>query len=382
MNRQHLAPRYSVTISLLLLSLILAGCGQGDVPGPPSAARPAIDLSVTGQQELPGDALSPDGTWLAQVREGELCVYAIDAPDEERCFLPGNCRVSAQSIQWSPDSERLAFTELHQQYYESDLWVLDVKSGELVNLTDDGVDPCGTEGTQAAGSMDLLPVWSSDGASIAFYRNGDEGLSLYRIAASGGTATELLSGSGVGGSSLLWTTEERIVYAPLTASPDVAGLWILDQSGGVPERLVEADPDMGPPWLMDVSARGDRALITYRLKAVQTFYALPSVSYCALVDLDTGSVEPLKVATGAGDGFFGPTVAAFSPDGSKIVYSYQDAGTGDVRLAVRDLDGGPEKVLQTLDETELFLGPDRLLWAENDTIYLPSAHLLLTLGTR
>lgn len=367
---------------LLLLALVLIGCGGGARTGPPSAAHRAADLSVVNEQELTGTALSPDGRWMAATVRGELCVYAVDRPDERQCFLPRECTVSGPSIQWSPDSERLAFTELHQVHFESDLWVLHVESGNLVNLTDDGVDPCGEDGEYGVGPGDRMPVWSPDGESIVFFRSTDEGISLYRIAASGGSPTELLRGSGVEGASLLWTAKERIVYAPLTDSPDMGGLWILDPEGGEPERLVEADADMGPPWLMDVSVQGDRALIIYRLKAAQTFYTPPGLSYCALVDLDSGSVEPLKVPTGVGDDFYGPTTAAFSPDGSKVVYSYMlDVGGNEVRLAVRDLSGGAERVLYTPEKTESFLGLNRLTWADNDTIYLPGAQLLLSIAT-
>lgn len=373
--------QYPVGGSLLLLILALVGCGGQAEPGPPSASRSATSLSVTGQRGLQGHALSPDGIWMAATQDGELCVYAIEEPDKPRCFSPRNCRISASSIQWSPDGSRLAFTELHQEYYESDLWVLHAESGELVNLTDDGVDLCTKEGTRGAGPMDILPVWSPDGESIAFYRSDDEGVSLYRVAADGGTPEAVLGDSTVGGASLLWTTDGRMVYAPLTGDADVAGLWTLDLDSSALERLVEAESEMGPPWLMDISAQGDRALIIYRLKGSATLFTMPNVSFCALVDLDTGNVEPIKTATGEEPGFYGPTVAAFSPDGSKIIYSYTDASTQKAQLAVRDVTGGRENVLLTLDLSEPFWGLHRLIWADNDTIYLPAAELLLSIGT-
>lgn len=366
---------------LLLLVLVSTACGQRAETSPPSASHAATTLSVAGETELWGHALSPDGQWMAATQAGDLCVYPVETPDDVRCFSPRGCQVSASSIQWSPDGDRIAFTELHQDYIESDLWVLHVESGTLVDLTDDGDDRCGTERTLVSGPMDIMPVWSPDGESIAFYRSSDEGLSLYSVAADGGTPRKLLSDPNVGGASLLWTAKERFVYAPLTADTDRAGLWVLDQDSGAPERLMEADLDMGPPWLMDISAQGDVALIIYRFRASQTLYSLPSVSYCALVHLDTGNVEPLMTAAGEQGGFYGPTVAAFSPDGSKVIYSYKDAQSEEVRVAVRDLKGGQERVLLTLEQTEPFWGAHRLTWAENDTIYLPGAQLLLSIGT-
>jgi Tol biopolymer transport system component len=123
-------------------------------------------------------------------------------------------------------------------------------------------------------------------------------------------------------------------------------------------------------------------LTIYRLAGARDFYSQANVSYCDLVDLNTGEVEPLKQATSDATEFYGPMVATFSPDGSKVLYVYVDASE-EVQLAVRDLDGGTENVLLTLERTEGFYGRGcSLTWAENDTIYLPGSNLLLTLGIK
>jgi hypothetical protein len=80
--------------------------------------------------------------------------------------------------------------------------------------------------------------------------------------------------------------------------------------------------------------------------------------------------------------FNGPMDAAYSPDGSKILYNYRvDKKTA--RVVVRDAAGSAENILLTLETPELFAGYDAgLTWAQNDVLYLPGSHLLLNVGAK
>jgi hypothetical protein len=112
-----------------------------------------------------------------------------------------------------------------------------------------------------------------------------------------------------------------------------------------------------------------------------------------LLDLKTGNLSPLKETSsgsdqpGAQPEFYSPTQVSFSPDGSKILYHYNQAG-GDQpapRLVVRDVGSSTEEIL---DERPIYSGEDvgqTLFWAQNDTIYMmtgPGLGILFTLGNK
>lgn len=135
---------------------------------------------------------------------------------------------------------------------------------------------------------------------------------------------------------------------------------------------------------MDVSAQGDKALVFYAQAAGQLMDH-PNACYYVLLDLETGDAEPIKQASGEQTEFFTPRTAVFSPDGGKVLYTYR-AFEGEFRLAVRDVEGGPENVLVSSYNMlgyapEMGLG---LNWARDDTIYVSASlgsSLLVSLET-
>src|SRR5690606_15648635 len=79
------------------------------------------------------------------------------------------------SISWSPASDALVFAERSAQYLvDSDIWRFEIATGELTNLTDDGVGGglpiISSEDDTEEFLVDLVPAWSPDGATIAFSR--------------------------------------------------------------------------------------------------------------------------------------------------------------------------------------------------------------------
>jgi hypothetical protein len=104
----------------------------------------------------------------------------------------------------------------------------------------------------------------------------------------------------------------------------------------------------------------------------------------AHLHLDTGTIEPLKQAAGDAPEFFSPQNAIFSPDGSKLLYTYRDARIT-TRLVVRDLSGGAEQLLlsrpgKAIGASDFGQG---LNWSADDTVYAatgPGIGLLLRLA--
>jgi Tol biopolymer transport system component len=82
---------------------------------------------------------------------------------------------------WSPDGGRMAF--VGDRDGPADLYVLDLASGELTNLTNSSED----EGD---------PAWSPDGTAIAYWSLATGNQDIFTIPAEGGTATQLTQQPG------------------------------------------------------------------------------------------------------------------------------------------------------------------------------------------
>lgn len=119
-------------------------------------------------------AWSPDGEQLAfqdvsdkvriMVQEPVDGVQARSVTDalEGRHFTPA----------WSPDGRQIAFMNQDPDTNEADLWLLDVKSGEMVHLSQPN-------------SNDGEPAWSPDGKEIVFATDRDGAQTLYIMSADG-----------------------------------------------------------------------------------------------------------------------------------------------------------------------------------------------------
>ncbi|BCJ56050.1 hypothetical protein Asp14428_75250 [Actinoplanes sp. NBRC 14428] len=121
---------------------------------------------------------SPDGTRLAFLREGRLAVLPMDGGEVR--VLPGLPALSGPPA-WSPAGDRLAFTALVEEEeaphaplvadgldYQADGAGLRGPARRQVHVADLGTGECTvlTDGPHDAGP----PVWSPDGADVAFVR--------------------------------------------------------------------------------------------------------------------------------------------------------------------------------------------------------------------
>ena len=100
------------------------------------------------QIEIPDSriiALSPDGTAIAATDFDldQLCIYEVETLAERACadLAPLEARLRLEDVVWSPDSTKLALAEeSFKLFRDGDLWLMDAATGELTNLTDDGVN--------------------------------------------------------------------------------------------------------------------------------------------------------------------------------------------------------------------------------------------------
>jgi Tol biopolymer transport system component len=384
--------------SVVLMSVLLAACGGGTVvsPAPPSASKAAVDLKVMAQRDLKIDntrilSLSPDGKWLAAIRDRSACIIAVDTLADKVCAEMTTGPLDSRSFVWSPDSQRLAFTEdLLRYMYESDIWMLSVDNGQLTDLTPDGIFGSVLKLPQdSATTLDSMPGWSPDSQTLIFSRSdrANGSTTLYRISVKGGSPEKILDIAGSGPIAVWygprWLGNGKIVYTinhPKQSEP-TNGIWLADSNGQNAKQLLAPDQQLGAPFLADVSATGDRAMVFY--SGAFQYAAHTNVSYWALLDLTSGQTVPLKPAAE----FLYVANATFSPDGSKIIYIYRTADN-QTQVMVRDVPSGTDNSLltqstllgTTTDSTVQGLG-----WVNNDTVYAaaaPGAGTLLTLGNK
>jgi hypothetical protein len=400
-------------ISVLLITLMVSCQSKGyKAPRPLSGDKSASELQVTGKsiafvEETQLLSLSPNGKWFFALKLDTICI--IDAATlAEKVCAGWKTTLDPNSIAWAPDSQRIAFSENLTALMESDLWVFDIPSGALQNLTDDKLEGDLTTVLQRAQSnavdinLDGLPAWSPDSKTLAFVRSiygNTKQTVLCLISATGGEVTKLIIADDQHSLAvwrgMRWTPDGKKILFTITVLDDETGkngVWIVDKNGKNYKQLVKEKEGWGYVSLYDVSAKGNKALIGYP-RAITGADKNPNICFYELVDLKTGSIIPLmEISTEAeqsGDQavFYSPTQAVFSPDGSKILYHYNLAGEDQPipQLIVRDVDGTHGEVLGSWP---IYLGEDvgpSLFWGENDAIYLmngPGLGTLFTLGSK
>lgn len=381
---------------------------------PPTATTPnesAADIEVLQRREvaIPSGrifSMSPDGQSFGVIEGNRMCVYGVDSLKRGPCAELKTGRMDTRSFAWSPDGTRLAFTEdIFRFFRESDIWVMDISSGELTNLTDDEVEGGMPKSQDARANLDYVPTWSPDGTEILFgrtpmERSGAEDrvrfaskTELYRIPADGsGEARKVLTlpGSQALGlwHSMQWLEDGRtIMYSvayPQRDHPD-NGLYIAPLDGGSPRKVLASSPDEGFPVLVGYSAQNGVALVYYPLLLAQ--YSPTRQDIYRLLDVETGKTQPVKAPSEQVGDYFGPFNVVLSPDGTKLLYTYRNRQSQFV-LVARDVDGGPEKVLDKRSGTGaygVFDVRQGLDWASNNTIYVsnePTPGVLVTVGAK
>jgi serine/threonine-protein kinase len=179
-------------LTLLMVGILFAGLGAG-------VGR----WSVTGERPAAAEPVA----FTLSLASGERLMGGTDGPGGIRSF----------GI--SQDGRHVAYSAMKDGRQQLYLRALD---------RPDAVALAGTEGG-------TYPVFSPDGASLAFWADG----SIKRVPVAGGTPTTLAPAQAPRG--LAWAPGDRIVFAPDAQ----LGLRVVSASGGTTEPLTELDAGKG-----------------------------------------------------------------------------------------------------------------------------------------
>jgi Tol biopolymer transport system component len=357
-------------------------------PVPPSAVIAAADLKVTNLHEAKTQntlpiALSPDGQWLFASDSERVCVLKVETLMEQYC-ANWHGGATAANAGWSPDGKHIAFSENIQKYMlDGDIWVMNPEPGKITDMTDDGVTGSALN-SQAL--LDTSPAYSPDSKILIFARTEGQDTrttSIYRMQ-NNGAPQKLVTVDDYPLSlywRMAWSGDGRKIFYTLVGPKLDApqnGVWVVDSYGQNPQHLLGVSQTLGIPILLAVTPKADKALILY----VENW--IPGKNSLILLDLNTGMSEAVILAKPQNGEILSPIAAAFSPDGSKILYIY-NSSNGKQQVAVRDVSGDHENILFSPEKPfgTQGAGPMELDWASNDTIFastLPNTGTLFDIG--
>jgi serine/threonine-protein kinase len=129
-------------------------------------------------------------------------------------------------VRVSPDGQWIATTKLAEANRTSDIWVVDLNSGNSTRLTSQGTNS--------------WPLWSPDGKRILFSGGGLASTQLLSVAADGSSAPELVSTGKTVIVPASWSRDGKwLAYYEQDPQPQI---WIRPMSGpGEPKRFVESE---------------------------------------------------------------------------------------------------------------------------------------------
>ncbi|HYH11176.1 MAG TPA: hypothetical protein VD789_02385, partial [Thermomicrobiales bacterium] len=276
--------------------------------------------------------LSPDGTMLAGVDgDGYFCVWDVVtlSPEcvEER--LP----IREGAITWSPDGTAVAFPlDAVYRGYESDIYVFELATGALTNITDDGVEGSLLDTFDFDPPADDVPAWSPDSQQLIFVRSlrGDDDpgtTTIMQIDRAGGEPIEVLpidvEQPFAIWMPMFWLPDGTLLYAQSANQLDDPrnGIWKVGmEDGSSPLQIAPGADTSESPGAMLVGVDAERGqAIVFSLMLANQFGAGEGQLLYWLVDIATGERESFP-ALPADDGS-APVVldVAYAPDGSAIL---------------------------------------------------------------
>jgi dipeptidyl aminopeptidase/acylaminoacyl peptidase len=233
-------------------------------------------------------AWSPDGTQLAiQILVGSTSSIMVipDTGGYGTPIVPGTSLNGYPS--WSPDGSQIAFQSNRSGGGTVTIWTVAASGGTATQLT--------------FGPQEWDPSWSPDGTWIAF-RSGNISTSIEVVPAEGGTPMPLLC---CGGMAPSWSPDgTRIAF-------HTRGIYVMPDTGGTATQLTFDSSDRYPAWSPD----GSQIVFESTRSGNSDLWVVPATG---------GEVVQLTFDP-ASDRF-----PSWSPDGTRIAFASDRGGTQDI----------------------------------------------------
>ncbi len=391
--------RCLVVAVFVLMALITAAPGAHAGDPPQLAAQRSIEIPDTRLI-----AISPDGKSLAASDPGlnKLCIYEVETLAERVCadLAPLEAGLRLEDVVWSPDSTRLVLAEqAFVRFIDGDLWLMDATTGDLTNLTDDGVSARLVFGDKEVDYhelfIDVSPTWMPDGSGITFsrsiWRDGKwHGNTINTVPVGGGEPALLtivtLDTPGVVYFGMRWTADaSKLIYSvnPPDSGDPANGIWSVNAGGLGAGKLIGIGGKRGTPVIGGISPSADTILVYYPMLAGS--YSADIDYVYALLDVPSGDLEPVTPQIEDAPDYITAMPAVPSPDGQFVLYVSR-LTIPDHQVFIRSVGGGEEFSLvpDGLEAASPISLTASISWANDGTVLLhgpsPSAGTLLTVS--
>ena len=313
---------------------------------------------------------SPDGRVIAfqGYRDGSYDIWAVDAAGtNQRTITTG--AYDDREPAWSHDGSRIAFSSDRDSTGNYDIWTVDVRTGAVSQVTRNAAN-------------DFMPTWSPDDSELAFISTRDGEQAVWSIALASG-AERMVSRAGTRADAPSWGARGILYQATAGKSSrlELDGNPVTGDENAFPFRAAwisstefyyTADGQIrrraigGNARTIEFTAgvSVNPARYTRRTRDVDSRSARPalgivrpeispdgrSVAFAALGDLwlmRIGDAPRNLTNDRALD-----TDPAWSPDGSRIVYS-SDRGGGLLNLWLHDVSSGEQRQLTRLQTSAM-----------------------------
>ncbi len=217
--------------------------------------------------------LAPDGSGFAYLDGKSLCMYSLAGEKGNCVALEGDIHPDQETVRWSPDSTKLAFSEnFFLTFRDSDIWMYDVESNTLKDLTpmeNRKLNLMSNTDPNIIYTVDVAPQWSADSQSMYFIRysfskSAEAQPSFYRLKLGDAQPEKVATPQTMTPFSVygfaLNHDETQIAYNLDSRNKEKDGTWFLDMTSGESKFAAAATEDTAP-WAYQYSPDGNQLLV-------------------------------------------------------------------------------------------------------------------------